>query len=473
MKYGYLIGLGLFSAFSIYRIDLILSNTAAGDDKSRREAHLRSYVESTSTNSIQGTFRQNTNLPVLPVSPSSEDPDFEPPLPTHVIHWSTREDLKAFMQAYFRVGNLVCENAPASTTEAEHTLLNISFGCNDLFTKSALGTGNYVAAFYAARLAAKVTGMDLAIHCADALEERANLILPWLTGYFPAPSPLLKRQWHEWLGPRVEDVCRTIDDCPIGYMHEEMQFELRRMALAMVGFPPASHSTYDKILTWVAEERSSPRQHRLELPFSDPTTPTLYPSTDLDDVIIHFRCGDLMSSNHPRFGFLKFSALAQHVSPAASTIGIVTQPFDDSGQSRAWDNSPTKRDRCRIVVGDFVAYLQELFPRARVRVHNKADETIALTYARMIMANQSIAGISTFGVFPSIASFGTGYIRLPDNQSATNKWLTNPRLDSIMPNLVLMDEPNILMVRQVQKLWEEDDGQDKILNWFRDSSISY
>ena len=91
----------------------------------------------------------------------------------------------------------------------------------------------------------------------------------------------------------------------------------------------------------------------------------------------------------------------------------------------------------------------------------------------MIMANQSIAGISTFGVFSSIASFGTGYIRLPDNRSATNQWLTNPPLSKLTRDLVLMEEPNILMVQQVQKLWEEEEGEQKILSWFRDSSISY
>lgn len=182
-----------------------------------------------------------------------------------------------------------------------------------------------------------------------------------------------------------------------------------------------------------------------------------------------------MLSEHPRFAFLKFHSFASRISQQATSIGIVTQPFDASAQNRAWDSSAVKRNRCKTVVLDFEQYLQCEFPRARIRIHNSPNKTIALTYARMVMANQSIAGISTFGVFPSIASFGTGYIRLPDNRSATNQWLIHPRLDQVMgdDSLVLMEEPNILMVRQVQKLWEEEDGEEKILSWFRDPSISY
>lgn len=182
-----------------------------------------------------------------------------------------------------------------------------------------------------------------------------------------------------------------------------------------------------------------------------------------------------MSSSHPRFGFVKYDAFASRISTSATSIGIVTQPFDETAQNRAWDSSVEKRRRCKTVVLDFHHYLETKFPRARIRIHNCVNETIALTYARMVMANQSIAGISTFGVFSSIASFGTGYIRMPDNRSATNQWLLNPPLDMLAPpnDLILMIEPNIVMVQQVQQLWEETGGEEKILSWFRNSSIHY
>jgi hypothetical protein len=281
---------------------------------------------------------------------------------------------------------------------------------------------------------------------------------------------------REMMQGRAKDICENIDRCPIGYMFPQVQDELRRMAVALVGVPETNHPISSTVSTWLFEQQAEGSGYTMHLPLPDlRLQPPLYPGIALDDTIVHFRCGDLMASNHPRFGFLKFGAFAKYISSEARSIGIVTQPFDSHAQSRAWDSNAVKRNRCRIVVLDFVKYLQDRFPHSRVHIHNSPNETIALTYARMVMANQTIAGISTFGVSPAMASFGTGYIRIPDENSATNGWLVNPRLDQLMKNnkLVLMKEPNILMVRQVKRLWEEPDGQNKILAWFRDSSITF
>jgi hypothetical protein len=57
----------------------------------------------------------------------------------------------------------------------------------------------------------------------------------------------------------------------------------------------------------------------------------------------------------------------------------------------------------------------------RIMIHNGPNETIALAYARMIMAKQAIVGIGSFGVFPALATFGIGYIR--------NRTLLSPQID--------------------------------------------
>lgn len=438
------VGVGILCVFSVFQAEHLLSQTLGSANANDTISFLSDYTFSS----------QNTTTP------------------TNVITWKGKKDLKKYTQAYFHDGNLVCDLLSNTT---ERTLINITFGCKHLFDNSGLGTGNFIAGFYAIRLAAKYKGnVDVSIHCPDALEERQRLLLPWVTGDFPAntihqeelESRMNRHNVHS------DDVCGNIDVCPIGFMFPEIQYELRRMAIALVGVPDDKHSTHRAVHNWLSQQQHQVqmRRNRMQLPMID--TP-LYADMELDDVIVHFRCGDLMSSKHPRFAFLKYNAFASRISPDALSIGIVTQPFDDSAQNRAWDSSSVKRSRCKTVVLDFCAYLQEQFPRARIRIHNSPNETIALTYARMIMANQTIAGISTFGVFSSIASFGTGYIRLPDNKSATNQWLTNPPLNQLTENLMLMEEPNILMVRQVQKLWEEQDGKQKILSWFRDPRISY
>jgi hypothetical protein len=275
----------------------------------------------------------------------------------------------------------------------------------------------------------------------------------------------------------AKDICGTIDVVPIGLLYETIQYELRRMAISLIGVPPKDHSTHDRVVEWL-NHHEEPNNSQLALSFSATTAqhhPLLHTTNlQLDEVIIHFRCGDLMDSQHPRFGFLKYDALVKHIATAARSIGIVTQPFTNKAQSRASDTSTTKSERCRIVVMNFLAYVRLRFPHARVSLHNA--DSIALTYARMIVANQTIAGISTFGVFPAIASFGTGYVRLPDETSPTNKWLLNPeRMDTTImkDGLVLMEEPNVLMVRKVRMLWEEENGKEKILQWFRNATIVY
>jgi hypothetical protein len=189
-----------------------------------------------------------------------------------------------------------------------------------------------------------------------------------------------------------------------------------------------------------------------------------------DDVVAHFRCGDIISSSHPSFGFMKFSAYIKLISPETKSIGIITQPFELTNQSRYFDATKNKRRRCKELVSAFVEQLSESFPEARIIIHNGPKETIALAYARMIMAKQAIVGIGTFGVFPALATFGTGYIRKPDFAVAPNRWLLSPPVDEHYANVVLFDEPNLLMTYDVKKLRELPGRDENVLNWFRNDT---
>lgn len=89
----------------------------------------------------------------------------------------------------------------------------------------------------------------------------------------------------------------------------------------------------------------------------------------------------------------------------------------------------------------------------------------------MILANQTITTLGTFGVFPAIASFGTGYAHLPDwEQSPSNYWLTQPqRLDTILDDFVLLPmDKNLFKVRQINAAWQREDAAEF---WFRNDSL--
>ena len=178
-----------------------------------------------------------------------------------------------------------------------------------------------------------------------------------------------------------------------------------------------------------------------------------------------------MMLNHPSFGFMKFSGYTKYISSEARSIGILTQPFGIEEQGRRHDQGAVKRERCRIAVTSLVEYIGERFPHSRITIHNGPNETIALAYARMILANQTIVGISSFGVFAAIGTFGTGYIRRPDFRKAPNMFLVQPRLDQMADNVVLIDEPKRIMCQQINKLWVSE-GAEGVLNWFWNDTVT-
>jgi hypothetical protein len=394
-----------------------------------------------------------------------------------VLTWDGVETMKAIIGRAWQGDSYLCHHIHKTRGQANNALLpitiNITFGCKELFEKAGCGTGNFIVVMYGMRLVTQVfPNVGLSITCTDAEQTKEELIMPWLTGWFPPRSPDTPS-----LFPMVKpkDVCGAMWAVPIARMYEEMRYDFRRMAVELIGIPERTHPS----AMFVETARS------LKVSDSSSTSSTIMPSesvlqispvpsarvdskksvVEMDDAVVHFRCGDLMNSDHVAYGFITFHGYTRLISPQARSIGILTSPFEGGGQVRGLDSGPTIRDRCIIVVSSFVEYVQKRFPNARVRVHNDAKETIAITYSRMIMANQTIVGISSFGVFPAIGTFGTGYLRRPDYDIAPNRWVLHPPIDELADNVVLFDEPKRIMVASIKELWETR-GKEGVLEWF-------
>jgi hypothetical protein len=392
------------------------------------------------------------------------------------IVWQGVSGMNEIITRYWR-GNLFCEKINEVRSAALDPDLpitvNITFGCRELFEKSDMGTGNFIALLYGMRLAALVYG-NVGLHfiCFDAIETKNDLILPWLTGWFP-PRPVSE---NSSIPITVQQACGNYDTQPLSYMYKEIQYDLRKMAVGLMGVPQPDHPSAlfaEKLRPRDLDSSGIMSRSISQIPIDLETESPPFPATEyeLDDAVLHFRCGDLMDSRHPSFGFMKFSGYTRHISPEAQSIGILTQPFDVGAQSRQADASQHKRDRCRTVVYSLVEYIEERYPSARVRIHNSVNESIALTFARMIMANQTIAGISSFGVIPAVSTFGRGYIRWPDYPKAPNKWLLNPRIDELADNVVLFHEPKRIMVGAMKGLWQNE-GEQGVLEWFWNDTVA-
>jgi hypothetical protein len=227
-----------------------------------------------------------------------------------------------------------------------------------------------------------------------------------------------------------------------------------------------------------------------------------------------------VSSGHffvQEYEFNKFSVYAKIISPHARSIGIITSPFapiirsnndtnhtsDDSDdtkrpavastdlqqgllpdatvQIRAKDSSAYLRARCRVVTTALVDYLQARHPMSRITVHNGPNETVMSSYIRLIMANQTIAGLSsTFGLYPAIASFGTAYLSSPyyNETVPRSRWIVDEfgqanDLDSATSTISQSDKSVVIVqdnerakVSFIQQLWESE-GRAGILAWFQ------
>jgi len=293
------------------------------------------------------------------------------------------------------------------------TLLNVTMDCIDHNkNKQGLGQGNWVTAIYAARMAAYSAGVDFRFQCMDGQSSKTSLLLPWFDKYQVA-KPRNHTYWpHGGKRPNAKEVCPSkYQFLRIDKMAYEIQNDLRKMAVSLVG-------TRDGI-----------RQHP-DVPFD--ATP-LIPDVQLDDVALHFRCGDVLGgARRNDFGMIRFNEYKKWIPNTTESIGILTQPFEKE-RNRGQDSK--KVEGCRTVVYALVDYLHHFAPNAKISIHNGVNETHPLAYARLVMANYSITSLSSFGIFPVIGTFGQGYFQ--KGNRGVNPFATHVPI--ILPNIHQME----------------------------------
>jgi hypothetical protein len=311
---------------------------------------------------------------------------------------------------------IVHEQQDRPHKNSDWTLLQMSYDCQRVMKESPFGTGNWVQLLYIMRLA--VAGMpkpkmELATSCRDDTNEHPErLVMPWLMGHYSSTQTM--KVLDDYFG--INQVSRKCPktgwgEYPVGWMLPWIRQDLRSMALALVGLPvdDPSHPAH----AW-----SSSQYHVMysnDKTYNVSSNP-LVPNVTMDDAVIHFRCGDIMTSEETYFRFIKYHEFSRRLDARVASIGIVTQPFGTSDQSRDRDQASTVRmELCKRVILGFRDHLQHQFPRARISVHNDPDETVALAYARLIMAKyQAFAWPdSSFSIYPAMASFGKSYHLLP------------------------------------------------------------
>ena len=67
--------------------------------------------------------------------------------------------------------------------------------------------------------------------------------------------------------------------------------------------------------------------------------------------------------------------------------------------------------------------MRNAFPKARVTIRNSQDDTLDVVYTRLIQANTTICGPSTFCIFPAIASLKQSFIMESELFGGEASWL--------------------------------------------------
>lgn len=294
-------------------------------------------------------------------------------------------------------------------------LLNMTINCHDPMNGNAgFGVGLFIKGFYSVRIAATLGLVDFAFHCQNPNVDYGMDVVSHFQGYYPAPPSLAP--WPLDGTPNdTRSVCGMQMLPSLFVMSHEIQRQMRRLAVTVVG--SRGHDMTDLFPNGIPDRPAA-----------------VFPDVELDDVAIHFRCGDILSNNLPNFGIIKFEEYLKYISPHTPSIGIVTQPFD-ADRNRIIDRDQV--DDCKIVVQHLVQFLQTAYPNARINIRNDVNETLPLALARLTMANQSFVSLSSFGIFPVISSLGQGYFQRGNDM--VNPFAT--AMQQYLHNIHMMDSP--------------------------------
>lgn len=374
----------------------------------------------------------------------------------------TSEGAKPFCQNLVSAyNNMVLNELP--TRPSDSVLFNVSVDCSlFLSNRPQKGTGNVLFAIYTLRQAARSVGQThVLLQCPElqVTPQSDEAPLPfWAMGWIPAlgvssrPFPLPSQACQSWVGT------------PFASMIPDIRQDLRRMAVSVLGLPQPDSPIRLKVGTFLHRlEQEERKGSYAGIRYLVPLPPVInVTKVELDDAVVHFRCGDILVRPLGLYGHYHFSLQARHISPEARSIGIVTLPFNVE-HHRKQDASDKANERCQVLVTSLVEYLTIHFPETRITVRND-PEPLPVVFSRLVLANQTLmASFSTFSLLAVMATFGTGYVPTPTNPRF--QWIAdlggqNSRYVNSENEIVVLQEPLL----STGRLWKSK-GQDAVLEW--------
>lgn len=220
----------------------------------------------------------------------------------------------------------LCSNIQEAQQKHPNARVDIEFtlDCAQLFQDVVgMGTGNVIELLYVLRLQCYSLNATLHLSCPDAssASTAGGLVLPWLLGSTDTSS---MSESVAKISNLAERACGRDKLVPIGVFYRDMQVRLRSMVITLAGLPPHDqphHPSFAFAATHLGFGPSTSSDGARNVPIVSPSLPKgflpdgLLPSpygdalppppplawlwTEMDDVALHFRCGDLMNMAHP------------------------------------------------------------------------------------------------------------------------------------------------------------------------------
>ena len=168
-------------------------------------------------------------------------------------------------------------------TSTSAPLINFTLNC----TIASTSTGNMFYALYMVQLQAALARVNLQFQCLEGSFYKRDQIFPWFSGFYNLSGDPNDLNWWPFDLDRPDDnsLCGGLPlqlvpfsvILPLHLATHAIQRDMRRFALQQLG--PRQDLPFPLNLT------------ALDLP---PDLIPMYPSEEVDDVAIHFRCGDIL-----------------------------------------------------------------------------------------------------------------------------------------------------------------------------------
>lgn len=153
------------------------------------------------------------------------------------------------------------------------------------------------------------------------------------------------------------------------------------------------HNSINHHLTSIADTHTIVRQDDLASVPVDSILPLI------PDVSIHYRCGDNFIGH---YGFLPFSVVTSHIPSDVKYIYVLAE-----NRSRKTTTRPHLISHCDAIFNALFRYLSQKFPSSVILI--KRGDDLYVDIARLTYAKVTICSVSTFCLWPAMASNGTSY----------------------------------------------------------------